>query len=815
MNIKKINNNWKFWNEKNAFALVWNVPKEAEEIVLPHDAMIGNKLNPDAINSVHSGFRDSNAYVYVKKLFISSKSMNRQLSLKFEGIHMNSFVYINEQLAGKCPFGYTSFYVEMNDFIRFDEENEIRVVVKNGAMANSRWYSGGGIYRDVYLLESDLTYIQPDGLQISTDYIQEAYATLKVSTEIMNKHYQRCELELEIIIEDPLGMVVANEKFPLTIMSNAERIISQRINVKNPNLWSDTSPDLYSCKARLIQNNEVIEESVTLFGIRTVEIDAINGLRINGESVKLRGACIHHDSGIIGAATYEDAQYRQISRLKNAGFNAIRMAHNPVAPAMLRACDELGMYIMEEAFDMWTRGKTDYDYSLFFNEWWKKDIEAMVRKDFNHPSVIIYSIGNEIPEIGTDHGSNLCNEISDKIKSLDSTRYTLASINGVFASGDLMDIIVEDVVADLKEEGTIEGNVNHFMALMEDHMDRIVLHPLISKRLEKACAATDIAGYNYMTSRYEEDGKAYPNRVIVGSETYPPAIAKNWEEVTKLSHVIGDFTWTGWDYLGEAGVGIPAYSMGEGGFSATYPCNIAYCGDFDITGFRRPASYYREIVFGLRTRPYITVQNPYRYGQKVIKTPWIISDSMSSWTWPNCENKPIIVEIYSAGDEVELLCNNQSLGKSKAGASVGFITYFDTSYTQGELIAITYKDGSEIGRERLVTAKKARRLKVGVEQGENHELIFVDFKVVDENNTLCTDEVGLLEIQVEGEMSLLGFGTGDPKSLDGFNETSIHLFEGRGQAIISFFDRLKNGKISLKYTAKNGVLINFEQFIES
>ena len=279
----------------------------------------------------------------------------------------------------------------------------------------------------------------------------------------------------------------------------------------------------------------------------------------------------------IGAATYKGAHIRQVKILKEAGFNAIRMSHNPAAPALLAACDEIGMYVMDETFDMWTRFKSDFDYSQVFTEKWEEDVQAMVESDFNHPCVVMYSIGNEIPEIGTKHGSRIARQIVYKVKSMDPSRPTLASINGVFAAGDDIMTIMADIASD--NDMSFEGNINDFMTLMDTQMHNIVRHETVSKNLEFATASTDIAGYNYMTARYEEDAVNYPNRVMVGSETYPPQIAENWDIITKTPSVIGDFTWTGWDYIGEAGVGIPAYNFGEGGFGAHFPAQLSYVGD--------------------------------------------------------------------------------------------------------------------------------------------------------------------------------------------------------------------------------------------
>ena len=806
---QKWNDNWKFWVDKDSFALVWDIPEAARNITLPHDAMIEKPAHADSLNGGNTGFRDGDIYTYVKMLHAPEEYKEKTVTLKFEGVYMNAFVYVNGQLAAKSPFGYTTFYAPLNDFLKYGEDNEIRVQVRAGAMTNSRWYSGAGIYRDVYFLKSGLTHIVPEGVQVKTENADDAYATLRVATELENKTAVPQDLVIETVIKDNEENVVAKECTFATIFAGENRTLKQRIIVENPKLWSAENPKLYTFETKVYENTEakeLLDEAADTFGIRTLAVDAKRGFRVNGKSVNLRGGCIHHDSGLLGAATYEDAQYRQILKMKEAGFNAIRMSHHPMAPAMLRACDEIGMYVMDETFDMWNRLKSNYDYGLYFQEWWEKDVTAMVRKDYNHPSVVLYSVGNEIPEIGTDKGAQTCQEISDKIRSLDDTRYTLASINGVFAAGDAVNQIVADVAANLSAEGKIDGNVNDFMSLMDEHMDEIVVHKTISERLEKACAGVDIAGYNYMTARYEQDGKAYPNRVIVGSETYPPEIARNWELVERLPHVIGDFTWTGWDYIGEAGVGIPAYKWGEGGFGAAFPAQLAYPGDFDITGFRRPASYYREAVFGLCKKPYIAVQNPTHYGEFLIKTPWVISDATASWNWDGMEGKPAIVEVYAQGDEVELLLNGKSLGKKAAGKEAGFRTLFETTYEPGILTAISYENEQEIGRSELATAGCERTLWVEKEEyvglkNAKQELVYVQVEMRDQNGVLVADDNQKITLSVDGEVEVLGFGSGNPKPNYNFNEGVTELFGGRAQIIV----KKPEGKAILTVTAENGI----------
>jgi hypothetical protein len=543
-------------------------------------------------------------------------------------------------------------------------------------------------------------------------------------------------------------------------------------------LWDEYDPYLYSCESILCDADGTADTACSSFGIRTLSLDAARGFRVNGKEVKLRGACIHHDSGMLGAATYDDAQMRQIKLLKEAGFNSIRMSHHPAAPALLDACDKLGMYVMDEFSDMWQRAKNDLDYALDYAANWETDVTLMVRKDFNHPSIVLYSVGNEIPEIGTDAGSDMCARIASLIRSLDPTRYTTAGINGVFAAGDQMGRILADLSRDMQAAGEIDGNVNDFMTVMDTKMDQIVVHDAISERLEKACASLDVAGYNYMAARYEPDSVNYPNRVMVGSETYPPDIDRNWRLVEKLPSVIGDFTWTGWDYIGEAGVGIPAYKFGEGGFGAGFPCQLAYCGDIDLTGFRRPLSYYREIVFGLRETPYIAVQDPHHYGENLIKTPWVMSDAISSWSWAGCEGEPVIVEIYAAADEVELFRNGRSLGKKAPEACKAL---FETVYEPGEIVAKAYNDGKETGTYTLRTAGEAS-VKVSVDY-EGDKLVFLNVELTDKDGNIATDRDMEITAEVSGAV-LAGTGSGNPKPVDNYNEGRTKTWNGRAQLIL-------------------------------
>ena len=795
MKTLKWNDGWKFWPDKDAFALVWDIPNNARDVNLPHDAMIENPAYAGSPNVGNTGYRDGGNYTYVKHLVLAEEDVGKKFVLRFDGVYCHALVYVNEQKAGGEANGYSTFYVNLTPLLHAGQ-NEIRVQVRNAGMTNSRWYSGSGIYRDVYLMTSGATYIEPDSVQVSTESAEEDCAVLSVKTTVINETLNARTLHLSTRVCGGVATAAGAETTAFFLKAGESRTLTQRILVKEPKLWSEESPALYTAESRLCDGETPIDAACCRFGIRTLSLDAAHGLRVNGKSVKLRGACVHHDSGVIGAATYRDAQKRQVKLLKEAGFNALRISHHPAAPALLDACDELGVFVMDEFSDMWQRAKNDLDYALDFDAWWENDVSLMVKKDFNHPSVVLYSVGNEIPEIGTDAGSLTCANIAGLMKALDPTRYTTAGINGVFAAGDAMGLILADLSRDMQASGEISGNVNDFMTVMDTKMDQIVVHRAISERLEKACASLDVAGYNYMAARYEPDTKQYPNRVMVGSETYPPDIARNWALVEKLPSVIGDFTWTGWDYIGEAGVGIPAYRFGEGGFGAQFPCQLAYCGDLDLTGFRRPLSYYREIVFGLRREPYIAVQKPAHYGETLIKTPWVMSDADATWNWPGFEGKPVVVEVYAPGDEAELFLNGKSLGRQKLE---GFRALFETAYEPGVLRAVAYCDGKELGTAELASPNGEAKLALLVDC-VGDELIYLSAQLQGENGVTVTSADELLTATAEGA-ELLGFGSGDPKPELNYNEGRAKTYLGRAQLVLK-----KSGvdRISVKIQSESG-----------
>lgn len=455
-----------------------------------------------------------------------------------------------------------------------------------------------------------------------------------------------------------------------------------------------------------------------------------------------------------------------MKRLKEAGFNAVRSAHNPASQALLNACDRLGVYVMDELVDVWNKSKVSYDYAVDFERSWAGDIEHMVDADYNHPSVVLYSTGNEIFEICTEKGFETSRMLSDKFHELDATRYTTNGINGAFAAGDGLAKIVDDITNG--EADTGKGDVNVFMAAMEQDMPGIVSHPILSGILEKLETTMDVIGYNYMTSRYLKDAAEYKDRVMVGTETYPKQIAENWDVITQSPAVIGDFTWTGWDYLGEV--------------SPVYPDLMNTGGDISVIGNRRPISYYREIVFGLTKQPCIAVQNPSNYGIPRNFGPWCYTDCTFCYSYEGQEGKPIMIQVYAGGDTVELFQNGKSLGKQACGKDTRYETQFNTVYEPGELVAVAYENGEEIGRTSLKTSGKPAAVALSAEK--YHILAFINIDVMDEQGLLVADAVTPLHIEIEGPAQLLGFAGTRALHRNGYENVDTTAGEGHALAVL-------------------------------
>jgi len=799
------NDGWTVGAKANSFAeLIAGAGSAPLRVTLPHDAMIAAERSPAGHGA--TAYFPSGNWEYKKSFEVSPDDTGSAVYLEFDGVYRDALVRVNDAVVAHRPGGYSDFTVQVDHLLRFGEPNEVKVEAR--AHDDSRWYSGAGIYRSVWLLQAGRVHLVPGGLWLATPEIDDDVAMVAVSAEVRNQSVatSNAVLRVEILAAD--GGCVAATEAPVTTVPGDVLTARQRLSVPAPHRWGPDDPYLYTCRASLREGHLVVDEESTTFGIRTLTADPRRGLRINGEPVLLRGACVHHDNGLLGAATIDRAEERRIEFLKQAGFNAIRSAHNPLSKPMLATCDRLGMLVMDETFDMWTQPKSEHDYALRFPDWWEADVEAMVRKDFNHPSVILYSIGNEIPEAGTPIGARVGRALAQKIRSLDTTRLVTEAISGLLVGGAELFAQLAESRQRAVQDPDEEPGVNTAMTQIADRLNDLMTAPVVAENSAETASYLDVVGYNYMESRFAMDGELYPNRVIVGSETHPAAIDTGWAAVRRHAHVIGDFTWTGWDYLGEAGIGRTVYGQpgstpGIQSFLGEYPWRTAWCGDIDITGHRRPQSYYREIVFGLRSDPYLAVQRPEHHGEVGTGTPWSWSDVVSSWSWAGHEGVPVTVEVYADADEVELFVNGRSVGRQTSGAAQHYRSAFEATYEPGLLEAVARRDGTERGRMAMRSAKEELVLAADLDRpviaAHPGDLAFVTLSLVDGDGTPHVVRDRRIDVQVDGPGVLQALGSANPATEEGFTGTSCTTFDGRALAIVR---PTGEGRIMLRATSE-------------
>lgn len=764
--------------ERIDFNLGWKFFKEGNEsgtitVDLPHDAMIHETRDPESTGG-YSGSAGASfpggLYIYEKTFFIPEDWQEKFVAFEFGGIYRNSKVFINGHEAGGRPYGYSRFFVKADSFLEYGKENTIRVVADNSQQPNSRWYSGSGIYRPVYMIVAGKTHIDLDGLKVST--LSYDPARILVETTANGG-----EVHIEILDGDDVVASSSGDSLELLI--------------ENALLWSEDDPHLYRCRATLEEAGQVVDEVIVPFGIRKVEWST-KGLFINGKNTLLRGGCVHHDNGVLGACAFDKAEERRVRIMKEAGFNAIRSAHNPVSQAMLEACDKLGMYMMDETWDMWYFHKSKYDYASDFDEWYLEDIKAMVDKDFNHPSVIMYSLGNEVSEPYQERGVELTKEMVAYVHELDSNRAVTAGINlmliylaskgrGVFKEEGGTAFDEKPGKKKKKQKATGSLFFNMLVSFIGPIMNKMANSKKADMVTSPCLDALDIAGYNYASGRYPKEGKVNPDRVIFGSETMPHHIAENWKMVLEYPYLVGDFMWTSWDYLGETGIG--AWSYDGSGFMKNYPWLISGTGAIDILGNVDASGKYAETVWGLAEKPYIGVRPVNHPGKKVTKAMWRGTNAIESWAWKNCEGNKAVVEVFVDAHKVKLIINGKPIGTKKVKA---FKTLFKTNYEPGEIKAIAYDEQDNVLSDSVLKSATGI-IRIQLTPEDTHvrqgELVYVNVALVGENGVVESNDDRMLEVSVE-HGTLLGFGSANPKTEDRFDSGKYTSYYGRALAVV-------------------------------
>ena len=735
-------------------------------VTLPHDAMLHEKRSADNPSGSAGAFFPGGRYVYEKTF---ARPDAGHVILQFEGVYKNAKVYVNNALAGGAAYGYIPFFVEMDGRL-VDGENTVRVECEV-THPDSRWYSGAGIYRPVWLWTGPADSIEPESVRISTVSVSPAVIRVQSPKSVT------------VTVENVTG---EGTNFEMTI--------------PDAKLWSDERPNLYTAHVTNGTDSEDIR-----FGIRKVEWSN-KGLFINGKETLLRGGCLHHDNGVLGAATYDESEYRRVKKLKEAGFNAIRSAHNPCSRAMLDACDELGMYLMDETWDMWFHHKTKHDYAAEWRENYLADIDAMVSRDFNHPSVIMYSIGNEVSEPAKDEGVKVTREMVEHIHAIDPNRAVTGGFNLMIIANakkgkGIYDENGEgrDESAEKKMSGMNSTMFNLITSMIGTGMNKAANGKAADEATSPSLDLLDLAGYNYASGRYPLEVKAHPNRVIFGSETFPQTLAANWAMVKKYPYLIGDFMWTAWDYLGEAGIGTWAYTPDGKGFSKPYPWLLADAGAMDILGDPNGELFWASAIWGKGT--FIAVQ-PINHDVKPAKGAWRGTNAIPSWSWNGCDGKKATVEVYTEGASVELFLNGVQKGKAKVRDNRAI---FKVKYAPGKLEAVSYDAGGrEIARAGLMSAKKAKiTLAPEKTAAKTEELVYIPVLVADENGIVESNADKKVSVTVEnGE--LLGFGSANPRTEERFDTGEYTTYYGRALAVV------KAGKAGKLTVAANGATCEIE-----
>lgn len=746
MERQSFNNNWTFWK----------VGTDPQIVTLPHDAMIKQARMSGYASGSAQAYFPGGSYVYEKEF---DKPNADHVVFQFEGVYKNARVLINGKDAGRAAYGYVPFFVCADDYLTAGK-NVIRVECENADQPDSRWYTGAGIYRPVWMWLGTSNSIEPEQIRICT-----------VSTEPTLIHVYTGDASARIEILDGDNTIATANGCEADIAIPAAK------------LWSAENPHLYSCSVKSSS-----DEATVKFGIRTITWNN-KGFYINGKRTMLRGGCVHHDNGIIGAATHDEAEWRRVRILKESGYNALRSSHNPCSQAMLDACDYYGMYLIDEAWDMWFHHKNKFDYASQWREHHISDLASIISRDYNHPSVVMYSIGNEVSEPAKQEGLDSVKEMVSFIKTEDRTRPVTGGFNlMIIANAKKGKGIYNEDGGRANDNSDKMQGMNSTMFNMITNMVGTGMNKSANGRAaDEATApcldALDIAGYNYASGRYPMEGKCHPNRLIYGSETFPQDIAKNWKMTDRYPYLIGDFMWTAWDYLGEVGLGTWAYTKDGTGFNKPYPWLLADTGAIDILGNPNGELFLAQAAWKLLDKPMIAVQPVNHHGKKPAKMVWRGTNAIPSWSWQGCDGEKAIVEVYTDAAIVELMLNGKRLAQKRVK---GCKASFKIRYTPGTLTAVAKSaDGAEQSRNELQSAGGALNIQLLPEAktARSGKIIYVQIQIADAEGIVECNADRTLSISVKGG-KLLGFGSANPRTAENFGEGTYTTYYGKALAAV-------------------------------
>lgn len=749
-------------------------------VTLPHDAMLAEPRTALSAGGTNTGWYEGYDYEYRRTLTVPENALADTHILEFEGVYHNAEVWLNGQKAAFRPYGYTNFYVDCAPYLHAGE-NELRVIARNADQPNSRWYSGAGIYRPVQLWTAGGAHIALNGVKIRTLSLDPAVVEVRVKTTAPGTVRLTVD-DLPAVQQESDGEAV----FALTL--------------DNARLWTPETPNLYTCRVSFA--DDVVTET---FGVRKVEWGT-DGFLLNGKRYIIQGACIHHDNGLLGAVCDPDAVARKVRLLKENGYNAIRSAHNPCSKALLAECDRQGMLVMDEYIDHWYIHKTEHDYVDYFNEWWRQDLTDMVEKDYNHPCVVLYSTGNEVSETAQKRGIALTKEMTDFLHGLDDSRPVTCGVNIFF---NFLSSIGFGVYSDEKAKKEAEraekakqrgekaarkkavGSqfFNNLAGLLGDEFMKrgATLHGCDVKTRD-AFANMDIAGYNYGIYRYKHDLKKYPQRLILGSETFCNDAYKFRELAKQEPRLVGDFVWAGMDYLGEVMVGSWEYADYAETFDGGPGWVSAGSGRIDLTGKPLGEALYTRVALEADNGPYIAVCPVNHTGDRHSPSAWKMTNAMPSWSWTGCEGRKANVEVYARAARVELVLNGHTVGSKTLKNDC--LARFSIPYESGTLEAVSYDAADhEMGRCKLQSAGGTTRLTLDAEEPtvKPGHLCYIRLRYTDENGITKPLARGSIQVQVRGG-TLVGLGSACPFNKHSYLDSETDTYYGEALAIVRMGD---------------------------
>ena len=712
---------------------------------LPHDWDIYEAPDPAGATGTGGGWYQGGKGEY-RKTF---KTPDAELvKLHFEGVYQKAEVLVNGQKAGQHHYGYTPFTVDVTPYLYKDKRlNEVIVKVDNSQQPNCRWYSGSGIYRHVWMETMPGLHIAENGVFITTLQATEQQAVVKVDVMVQNESTKD---------QKTVVSIDHSQQKSVTLKAGESQTVEFTYTVSNPKLWSPDTPHLYEAIVELYSEQGPLTSHLTVpFGIRTFTFDAENGFVLNGKKVLINGACVHHDDGVLGAMAFDAAEIRKVRLMKEAGFNLVRTSHNPTTRAFLDACDSIGMLVIGEAFDGWREAKNPYDYSTVIDSCYRNDIHAMVQRDRNHPCIISWSIGNEVMERKDIRVVTTARQLKQAILEKDPTRPVTEALCSWDSDWEIYDPHAE---------------------------------------------VLDVVGYNYMIHKHATDHQRDPQRVMWQTESFPRDAFRNWALTHDYPYIVGDIVWTGLDYLGESGIGRYYYEgerPGEHYVDGGQPdWHGAYCGDVDITGWRKPISHYREVLWGEpKGTLYMAVKEPDGYHGKIRETAWSVWPTWESWNWAGWEGKPIEVEVYTKAPEVKLFLNDKLIDKKAVSRDTQFKAVFSVPYEAGTLRAeaggksVTLETAGEPARLRL-TADKAMK-------HDGQDLTYVTVEVVDKDGHVCPEAAIPCEATVNGQGQLLAFASADLKDREPYTSPRVTTWKGRALLVVRSTQKKGKAQVSI------------------